>query len=128
MTSAGLNVPFPSTIDEKTLNPSTGHIENHDRKNMFLSFFVYSIELFEILNNALKNIYHNTPTDRQPEPNAPNWWSREQLGHITLLNHALDDLSSKLPAHLHPNCSTQRNYLTMEDSLQWQGYVLRGRY
>ena len=50
-----------------------------------------------------------------------------QLENVTKLNNALDHLSAKLLAHLHPESNTQRMDHGFNDSLEWQGYVFRCR-
>lgn len=110
-------------IDDRYLSSGGSHILNHKSKPTLLAFFVYSIELFEILNSALVNVYHNPPTGRPPcHDNAP-WWPRKQLEQISSLNSVLDDLMAKLPAHLHPSDSIHENDHSFDDPLKWQGYV-----
>lgn len=127
MASARCHVQLPSMVDDDSLDSTARHVER-DPGTTFMAFFVHSIELFDIINNALKAIYHCSPTDRHSEHNILHWWSREQLGRILPLNHTLDDLSTKLPAYLHPECNVQETDRALEESPKWQGYVFRCRY
>jgi hypothetical protein len=119
---------IPRAIEESNPSVRTSQVEKQEIDTTPLDFFVHSIELFNILDLALKDVYHPSHTDRRSEPNVAQWWPRKQLGQIMSLNEALDDLSAKLPGYLRQDCSEQESWHTLDNSIKWQGYVFRCRY
>lgn len=129
MTSGQGNVRLPLLTDDENFVDSDdqGPVgQAHTTSQM--AFFVYSIKLFEILNNSLILLYHTSSTERLAEPDPNRWWSRAHLEHVSTLNRTLDDLSAELPVHLRPTCHTDAPDTVLRDTLAWQGYIFRSRY
>jgi hypothetical protein len=127
MTSGQGNARLPSMIDDENL------AANDDQRpagqahaTSQIAFFVYSIKLFEVLNNSLILLYHTSSTERLADPNR--WWSRAHLEHVSTLNRTLDDLSAELPVHLRPTCHLDATDTVLRETLAWQGYIFRSRY
>jgi hypothetical protein len=123
---SGGSVPLPVTIDEETL-PSTSGVEVSqpaDRPSM-MAFLAKSLELYEILNDILLNLYTPAP-EECPEDIHDFYFSRESKeGEHAIfdLDRALTKWCRKLPAHLrHSSDDVSRNPVFFR-----QAIVLRAR-
>lgn len=119
-------VPLPSLIDDQYLNRNgTDSIRSDLPSSVSIAFFVYCIELFQILNDVLTDIYHAPYTDRTFEKDPHTWWPSVKLSHISRLNTRLDSLSTQVPGHLQN--SMDNPYSILGHSIDWQSYVFRCR-
>lgn len=128
MTSGQGNAPLPSMTDDEDLVASDdqGFVNQPHTKSQ-MAIFVYSIKLFEVLNNSLILLYHTSSTGRLAEADTNRWWSRTHLENASTLNRTLDDLFAELPVHLRTSYHKDTTDIAPRDTLTWQGYIFRSR-
>lgn len=105
MISKKSSVPAPLMVDDAYLLESGE--ENQLRQLQCRDgFFIYSIQLFDILDDIISKVYDHNGVATASNVNGI-WGSRQRLEDILKLNSALDDLDASLPSNLGSGCTTE---------------------
>ncbi|KAF4200993.1 hypothetical protein CNMCM8927_002243 [Aspergillus lentulus] len=93
-----------------------------------MRFFVFSIQLFEILDRIMSKIYRYESVNPSNEGGEDFWWSRDRLEDVLKLNNALDDWHDTLPNNLRLQCATEARADLRSHTAILQAKVLYSRF
>ncbi|OJZ90850.1 hypothetical protein ASPFODRAFT_41294 [Aspergillus luchuensis CBS 106.47] len=128
MISKKSSVPAPLMVDDAYLLESGE--ENQLRQVQCRDgFFIYSIQLFDILDDIISKVYDHNGVTTASNVNGI-WGSRQRLEDILKLNSALDDLDASLPSNLGSGCTTEvdRDLRNTGENLQARVFYSRFLY
>jgi len=122
------NVKPPQAIDDEFLQ-HVGKGCQPPGLHSKMDGFVYSISLFDILDNVLSTIYSssNDKIEHPPQENSHLTFTRRLVSTFTL-NSQLDDLLQNIPTHLKLQGNFTDNAGQMERCFQVQAKTLNCRF
>ncbi|GIJ86504.1 hypothetical protein Asppvi_005393 [Aspergillus pseudoviridinutans] len=127
MISGDSGVPLPLVIDDEYLKQDGEGIQP-SQSECSMRFFVFSIQLFEILDRIMSKIYRYESVNPSNEGGEDFWWSRDRLEDVLKLNNALDDWHDTLPNNLRLQCATEARADLRSDTAILQAKVLYSRF
>jgi hypothetical protein len=120
------NVPLPLEIDDEYLWTNSEKSQPREIPSL-MSFFVFSVRLFNIMNHTLAQLYQHDSESCVSNESQDHQWVRGRLQTVLSLSSALDDLSLILPSHLEPGFLKGSTDKVLYEQLKWQGYVFHSR-
>ncbi|KAF4171002.1 hypothetical protein CNMCM8694_003931 [Aspergillus lentulus] len=127
MISGDSGVPLPLVIDDEYLKQDGEGIQP-SQSECSMRFFVFSIQLFEILDRIMSKIYRYESVNPSNEGGEDFWWSRDRLEDVLKLNNALDDWHDTLPNNLRLQCATEARADLRSHTAILQAKVLYSRF
>lgn len=99
MISTRCNVPLPLMVDDEYLLGNGEGCQPSQSKSR-MGLFIYSIKLFDIMNDVLFSCYFQKDGRYSSQDADIQRWSQQRLDEVLRLNSALDDFIETLPDHL----------------------------
>ncbi|CAG9986794.1 unnamed protein product [Clonostachys byssicola] len=117
-------IPLPLLIDDEYLLENGEGSQPH--KPAEISSFVYSCQLFDILNEILSSFYSDK--SNEPQPSNPPSTTYQELSTVMRLNSALDDFQDTLPSYLVISPDSANPITPVHDKVALGAKILYSRF